>query len=573
MRLLHTENLSFEEFTNTNLPRYAILSHTWGRDEATFEDLSHPSWNTKEGNGFEKIRRSCRLAQEDRIDYIWIDTCCIDKTSSTELTEAINSMFRWYSASEVCYAYLSDWSPGAEFTELSKCQWFRRGWTLQELIAPRDVRFYDHDWHFRATKLQNASMINSITRIDMDVLRSPKAIATASVANRMSWAADRQTTREEDVAYCLLGVFDVHMPMMYGEGKRAAFVRLQEEIIKQTNDLTLFAWQATPASEPGRLASELCGILAHSPADFSKANDIEPSYDKKFNPEFSMTNKGLRISMPLKLSQEGRSTMMLNCYRKTCPDQQIGIHLEKHGPDLFARIRPHELADKAPRGMDRPSPVYISKEIYSVSRHAFRLQMPLTSRVKRTATYPEDLWDKGHQLHFTDGRETFVGYHHFYVLNGRNQLDVQRTRSFIGYPRVPDHTGQDEFVVVFGITRSERTWARIADRSSNPHVFEAIEKRDMVRLFEEGPRLQESKISLCRYTRGDMVYWESFSIQYRPKQGSLKHHIDIKCEPRCRRRPERIPAVVGAAGVGVVALYTYVATLGLASLCEYLVAI
>jgi len=191
--------------------------------------------------GFSKVVETCRLAREQGLGYAWIDTCCIDKSSSAELTEAINSMFNWYKASAICFAFLSD-LPALESevleNELRQCRWFTRGWTLQELIAPASVEFYDQGWQRRGTKKSLQQELSAITGIDLEILEDSNLLSTIPVARRMSWASNRKTSRVEDRAYSLLGLFDVNVPLIYGEGPKA-FIRLQEEIMKQSNDLSL----------------------------------------------------------------------------------------------------------------------------------------------------------------------------------------------------------------------------------------------------------------------------------------------------------------------------------------------
>ncbi|OIW26000.1 HET-domain-containing protein, partial [Coniochaeta ligniaria NRRL 30616] len=244
MRLINTTTLDLEEFPGL-VPRYAVLSHTWGSEEVTHNNLTHPK---PPPFGLQKILRACLRARRDGLDYLWADTSCIDKTSSAELSEAINSMYAWYRNSNVCYAYLSDVPPGLTATQLSSAsspfrasRWFKRGWTLQELLAPKNVIFFAADWTELGTKTGMAELISEVTRIDTRYLLRVRHITGASIAHRMSWVADRTTTRPEDIAYCLLGIFDVHMPLIYGEGSRA-FVRLQEEVIKISEDHSIFAW-------------------------------------------------------------------------------------------------------------------------------------------------------------------------------------------------------------------------------------------------------------------------------------------------------------------------------------------
>jgi hypothetical protein len=270
MRLLHTTNYKLEEFGAHEIPLYAILSHTWGENEITFQDIE--SADVKKEERCEKIRNTCTVAADHGFDYVWIDTCCIDKTSSAELSEAINSMYRWYQESAVCYAYLADVLSKADdhqsmarSSEFSKSKWFTRGWTLQELIAPFIVIFFDQKWQEIGTKSSLRQPISEITGIPDSILLGDD-LECASVAQRMSWASERETTRVEDRAYCLIGIFSVNMPLLYGEGERA-FIRLQEEIIKVSDDHSLFAWESDDSSG---------SLLATSPAAFSNSSKIIP---------------------------------------------------------------------------------------------------------------------------------------------------------------------------------------------------------------------------------------------------------------------------------------------------------
>ncbi|KAH8758214.1 heterokaryon incompatibility protein-domain-containing protein [Hyaloscypha finlandica] len=222
-----------------NVPNFAILSHTWGEEEVTLQDIK-----TKEATkllGYEKVTKACSVAAADGFDYIWIDTCCIDKTSSAELSEALNSMYRWYQEAEECYAYLVDVPhnsvnrvTGATGPEFRESRWFTRGWTLQELIAPSSVIFLDSEWQDMGTKSKLQCAISEITGIPGSFLLGDD-LRHASIAQRMSWASKRETTRIEDLAYSLMGLFGIYMPMLYGEGERA-FIRLQEEIMRVSDD-------------------------------------------------------------------------------------------------------------------------------------------------------------------------------------------------------------------------------------------------------------------------------------------------------------------------------------------------
>ena len=257
MWLLSTDRAELHFFVSSSHidGGYAILSHTWGNKESTFQNLQELNEQCRKDDEnprdfvTPKIRNCCIVAERDGFLWVWIDTCCIDKTSSTELSEAINSMFRWYSESEVCYAFLedvpSDDALDAPNSPFRRARWHTRGWTLQELIAPPRVIFVypDHagEWKQIGTRRALASLLHEITSIPSQVLNRTIRFHNLSIAERMSWASKRTTTRIEDEAYALMGLFRVNMPTIYGEG-RQAFRRLQEEIMKQSFDSSLFAW-------------------------------------------------------------------------------------------------------------------------------------------------------------------------------------------------------------------------------------------------------------------------------------------------------------------------------------------
>ncbi|KAF2968996.1 hypothetical protein GQX73_g4567 [Xylaria multiplex] len=270
MRLINTQTLDLEEFQNEHGLRYAILSHRWEECEVTLQDIE--SGQARSKLGFAKIEQCCKQARKDGWRYVWADTCCIDKKSSAELSEAINSMYRWYQRASLCYAFLSDVHDAPESAEFDssfrESLWFTRGWTLQELLAPPDVHFYNHSWQPIGTKESLEHLITELTGIDGEVLTHKAAVFSCPIAKRMSWAADRKTTRVEDRAYSLLGLFDINMPMLYGEGEKA-FIRLQEEIIRHSDDHSIFAWSLPSLGE-------YPGLLAPSPDAFATCTDITP---------------------------------------------------------------------------------------------------------------------------------------------------------------------------------------------------------------------------------------------------------------------------------------------------------
>ncbi|KAK0728308.1 heterokaryon incompatibility protein-domain-containing protein [Lasiosphaeria miniovina] len=305
MRLVNVITLGIEEFIdNNNAPEYAVLSHTWSKEEITFQEWNDGK-NAAKKSGYAKISGAYCQTSKDRLNYVWVDTNCIDKTSSAELSEAINSMFAWYRASKVCYVYLADvTADGVEdiMPALRISRWFTRGWTLQELLAPENVVFFSRDWIRLGTKIELAKEISAVTGIHQRYLQSSDAIFSASVAGRMSWMRNRVTTRVEDIAYCMLGIFKINMTLLYGEGANA-FLRLQEEIIKISDDQTIFCW--------GFVSSDVVpptwqNILAPHPAAFSYGRGFIPRYadDAAIEP-YAITNAGLSISLPVVYTCEG----------------------------------------------------------------------------------------------------------------------------------------------------------------------------------------------------------------------------------------------------------------------------
>ncbi|KAM5538750.1 hypothetical protein V8D89_007472 [Ganoderma adspersum] len=288
MWLLSTDRAELHAFVSPeDVPDgYAILSHVWDQEEQSFQELralqkecAADGSNTRD-KASEKIKRCCEVAESHGFRWIWNDTCCIDKTSSAELSEAINSMYRYYSLAKVCFAYLGDVSRLYEFDE---SRWHQRGWTLQELLAPRLVVFLSRDWTVLGTKFKLASTLEQVTGIPAAVLRHEMPPADLSIAVRMGFAARRITTRLEDKAYSLMGLFDVNIPTLYGEGGERAFRRLQEEIMKHSPDTTLFAWGAALAAHklhtPRKLehpshADTRSLLFASSPSDFESHQTV-----------------------------------------------------------------------------------------------------------------------------------------------------------------------------------------------------------------------------------------------------------------------------------------------------------
>ncbi|KAL8345462.1 hypothetical protein RB601_005484 [Gaeumannomyces tritici] len=389
IRLINTETLQTKIFFGESVPKYAILSHTWVEgEEVDFQEMARYGGALDRGDstnserictcacpcqslisdivrrrpGYEKIVRICRLARERNIDWAWVDTCCIDKSSSAELSEAINSMYRWYNQAKVCFVFLadldldpeSDLASHSEPTELEealgRCRWFTRGWTLQELIAPVAIEFYNRHWKkvgSHATlqsALAKASGIRNFTFGDRSRIWGDRALRDVTVAERMSWASKRRTTRVEDVAYCLMGIFDINMPLLYGEGDKA-FQRLQEEILKRSNDMSIFCSSLDYAR---KLGWDGWDVLPTSPIAFDGSRDFwppKPFMDKRWSQAtFSVTNRGLLVQngylIPCSMIGFTKSyyILELNCTATNTSPRQCVMALEWIAPSLYMRI-------------------------------------------------------------------------------------------------------------------------------------------------------------------------------------------------------------------------------------------
>ncbi|RWA09760.1 hypothetical protein EKO27_g5350 [Xylaria grammica] len=416
MRLINTRTLRLHEVTEAERAPYAILSHTWEEEEVSFQDFQDRDRAEKK-KGYAKIKEVCRIASSRGLPYAWVDTCCIDKSSSAELSEAINSMFRWYQESDVCVVFLSDLQPSkkpdVDFPrQFPACRWLTRGFTLQELIAPPMVSFYDSSWNYRGTKLGWKSLISDVTRIDSTILQDPEGLTSIPVGRRMSWAAKRNTTRQEDLAYCLLGIFDVNMPLIYGEGAKA-FTRLQEEIAKQTCDLSLFAWKQDGPDPPFR------GILAKSPEEFASCGALKHKIrDAYLTNEYTFTNKGLRMETALVTFPEVTKNLVWNLgcserddWSKLEVQGYLGVFLAKTAIG-YVRAQPNLVfeAGTQRRGPNELGTFYMKAHLNKlesarISRRfegAIYVRCPESVRIAAAA--PEALWDQNRLLFLNQGQ-------------------------------------------------------------------------------------------------------------------------------------------------------------------------
>ncbi|KAI1802675.1 heterokaryon incompatibility protein-domain-containing protein [Daldinia bambusicola] len=319
MWLLNTAKLTLEYFNETQVQKisYAVLSHAWGPDEVLFYEVQGNRAAIRRKAGWVKTVRFCEEAFARGYLHAWIDTCCIDKRNSADLSEAINSMYRYYHDSALCIIYLEDvhmYNKEADYSlptpepitrdellaRIRATRWLTRGWTLQELIAPARRSFFASDWSEIEDGDDLLDTIAESAQLSKRILEDRDLLRRFSIGERMKWASTRQTTREEDIAYCLAGIFDVSIPVLYGEGARNAFRRLQLEIMRTSFDMTIFAWRGDYDSS---------GLLARSPADF---RDGPPSVlgPPEMIAPYAMTNAGLTICLgfDIKEGADGRKT-------------------------------------------------------------------------------------------------------------------------------------------------------------------------------------------------------------------------------------------------------------------------
>ncbi|KAI1262924.1 heterokaryon incompatibility protein-domain-containing protein [Xylariaceae sp. FL1019] len=586
MRLIRCDTLKLEEFYGYDIPPYAILSHTWGNNEVTFSDI-----NAGEQPGslldWAKINQTCRLAMEQRYEYVWVDTCCIDKSSSTELTEAINSMFAWYECSEVCFAYLDDYDSSTETVQaalprerehpsltklltkridlndlpmLEKCldyvtrlkstttrlegdllfnsvfgeastnseeidtsdssslpltrsRWFSRGWTLQELIASRNLVFYDSKWKYHSSKKSLAVDIAAATGIDAIVLEAEgsdlrERLDSIPVCRKMAWAAKRETKRLEDRAYSLLGIFGVHMPLTYGEGANA-FQRLQKEIIQVTNDLTILAW------EHPYWKSETSNILAESPSMFGKTNDIELSQDLASNPHFVITNKGLQVSIPIS-TYPGRTriystesslwTMSLYCHRRDSPCDSLGILLKGITGTVFHRVESDRLL-RVPNKISE-SLIFLTTDIHPKPRlqrpYGYRIYLSRLSSegfIRLLSYHPETHWGGGLDSEIPINEPQLERLSKISIFEARG---ATRFLGFSIYQAFHGNRGQ-KFVVVCGFDSGVAPWVSVGTKGSQ--LWYAAKGLD----YEQAQRLasasmaQKAMIDLRKHYPNDLA--------------------------------------------------------------------
>ncbi|KAI6111557.1 hypothetical protein EDD16DRAFT_1835908 [Pisolithus croceorrhizus] len=323
----HTEQL---EDIHGKRP-YAILSHAWAVGERDyFQKIGTKSVRTEPG--YEKVQMCCRLARQDGLDYVWIDNCCADANSRSTRSEVRISAYAWFQQAQVCYTYLGDVdgneNPRETHSQFRRSKWFGRSWTLQELLAPKHVFFFAKDWTMIGTKADLVDIVSKVTGIHKDALEYPERIPCFSIATRMSWARGRTSTKDEDRVYALMGLFDVNLPVVYGEGETKTFLKLQNEIMKVTDDQSIFAWRSAAATSFSS-KSDASGILASTSECFAECGDVQNiPYDqwseycaehfrpKKANPQLDVDPSciGLQATLPVRQRGVGLD-VLLACAR------------------------------------------------------------------------------------------------------------------------------------------------------------------------------------------------------------------------------------------------------------------
>jgi len=335
INLINSKTHHWEQFEATGpIPSYFALSYCWRSPKRQLLETFYDPRAILQPKSFPGLAKVCEAAVESGVDSVWVDTCCIVGTTDRELAAAINSKFRRYRESKLCFVYLDDLD-GLGNAEATLCEsrWFTCAWTLQGLIAAREIQFYDRRWEFLGSKRALLATLSKHTEIDSRVLADAQCLSDVPVGTRMSWAARRKARREEDRAYSLLGLFGLHMTITYGEGGKA-FRRLQKKISHAFDDSSLLAWQS-----PG--AKDYHGLMAESPAGF--AHYLEPQ-----SAEPLIIQVALQLRRPegqvhgVFVIQGGRPGHLL---------LDVSGHESQSGPEIllrrwrgrFLRVRPHRI--------------------------------------------------------------------------------------------------------------------------------------------------------------------------------------------------------------------------------------
>lgn len=312
MWLINTSTLELHEFSRST-PSYATFSYVTDENEASFEDLAQAQKDRCK-DSIKIIERACDQARIAGYEWLWNHAACVDKRSCAAQSEAINSLPRIYRDCEHSIVYLEDLYHDQFEDEqigerLAACRWIKNIWAIPQIVFPREVYFYSSDWSQIGTKRSLLPHLSSIIGIDQPALEHWGCLEDYSIARRMSWASEMTAFRTEDLAYALLGLFDVGMPIIYGEGGKA-FLKLQEEIIRDTDDFSLLAWDNFDGQECN-------GLFAYSPACFRRFRN-GPTTPLRINGEAQIHCAGITIQTSFLKTRAGLFLPMEGQDGSTC---------------------------------------------------------------------------------------------------------------------------------------------------------------------------------------------------------------------------------------------------------------
>lgn len=273
-----------------SLPPYATFSHVIDEIGAPLEDFARIKRELC-SDIVKILIRACVQARDAGFTWLWNYAACVDRNSCAAQSEAINSLAQIYRNCGRSIIYLEDLKSklveDEEVVErMAECRWIRNVWAIPQIVFSRVAFFYSSDWSLIGTKKSLLPYLSSRMGIDQEVLEDSDSLEEFSLARRMSWASDMTASRVEDFAYALVGLFDVSMSILYGEGQKA-FLKLQEEIMGDTDDFSLIAWDKIDAQEYN-------GLFAHSPACFRRFRN-GPTTPLRVNGEVQIQCKGINI--------------------------------------------------------------------------------------------------------------------------------------------------------------------------------------------------------------------------------------------------------------------------------------
>ncbi|TID04214.1 Vegetative incompatibility protein HET-E-1 [Colletotrichum higginsianum] len=368
MRLIHTFSYVLHNLSESNLPPFAVLSHAAGQSNCSDTDDTSSHQTTARVDLDNSILAACGKAAARGLSYLWVGSACIEKTSSLELQEAVSFSIRLLRAAAVCFVHLHDLPAGSGY--LAKawgcCRYWRRSWTLQELIAPSEVEFFDADWEHRGSRSspELLAILPAITGIDKSILLDSSALSRVAIGVRLSWAAGRESTRAEDAAYSLAGIARVNMSIRYGEGADQAFARLVNKIVQDTTDGSIFAW----TSNDGQAVR---GLLPRSAAEFRHLTN-SPGADCHepwtFDGSIQLSSRGLVLDSRASMQD---SSLVFEIGRTA--GKSMGVRLRMLG-DQFVRVDPSSLSD-VPRTANRCR-IMVARDVDAETLRSIRNRTP-----------------------------------------------------------------------------------------------------------------------------------------------------------------------------------------------------